>query len=90
MNAERSDPGTVVPTAVMSNVMLAPPAICPPAVNCALVACTERSPAAIVSVIQRVPPTLIFTVKPAPVGAVPTNPITALGVRLAFNCKGGA
>ena len=33
MNAERSDPGTVVPTAVMSNVMLAPPAICPPAVN---------------------------------------------------------
>jgi hypothetical protein len=43
-----------------------------------------------VRLIQGPPPTLMLTVNPAPVGAVPTNATTSLGVRVAFNCNGGA
>jgi hypothetical protein len=90
MNTERSAPGTVVPTAVISIVMLALPVMTPAAVNCAAVGCTDRLPAAIVRLIQSTPPTLILIVSPAPVGAVPTSATTSLGVRVAFNCNGGA
>ena len=66
------------------------PAIAPAVVNCPLVACTDSVPAAIVRLIQDPPPTLMLTVNPAPVGAVPTNATTWPGVRVAFNCRGGA
>ena len=90
MNTERSAPGTVVPTAVISSVMLALPASEPEAVNCALVACTDRLPAAIV---RRHPKHAAHVdvdrqSRAGRCGAHQRHDL--VGRPVAFNCNGGA
>src|SRR5579871_1072977 len=89
MKIERSAPGTVVPTAVISSVMPAPPVNGPAAVNCAVVAATDSAPAGTVNVIHSVPPTLMLHVTPAPVGPVFRYTTTLSGAQPVFRATTG-